>query len=282
MNICCVIVTYNIGKEILRTYQSIEKQVNKVIFVDNGSNDATVSVLKEISYNNENCDVIFCKKNEGIARALNIGIKKGISLYNADFILTLDHDSIASENMVKKMMAVYERLKDKENIAILSPAIYDINKKDYLTTVNDKEFQNIKEPIQSGSLIKANIFKEIGFYNEKLFIYYVDTDLCYRLLLANYSLIQCNKAILNHEEGKKTSKKVLGKIVFYNNYGNNAVYYRARNNIYMRKKYKNYFESKDRLLKDFIKILIFDSHKMKKNKYHLLGVIHGLFGIYKK
>lgn len=277
MNVCCVIVTFNISEDILKTYKSIRAQVTNIIFIDNNSNDNTKFIIKDICDKDDGCDFIFNDENEGIAKALNAGIKKSLENYDADFILTLDHDSVASEDMIKNMLSIYKNHNFKDKIAILSPAIYDINKKDYLTHVNNAEFQEIKEPIQSGSLIKREVFENVGLYNESMFIYYVDTEFCYRTYLKGYNIVQCNKAMLYHEEGKKSSHNVLGKIIYYNNYSEFAIYYRARNNIYMIKKYQSIFSSKDRLVKDFIKILFFDNNKIISLSAHFKGIRAGIF-----
>lgn len=275
MKIGCVIITYNIEEAVIETFNSIYNQVDKVVFVDNNSNKATKSTLCKLNDEYNNCEVILNEKNEGIARALNIGIKKLLS-YDMDFILTLDHDSITAKNMISEMISIYQKLKDKEKVGILSPAIYDLNKKDYLTEVNSEEYQIIKEPIQSGSLINTNIFKDDILYNEKLFIYYVDTDLCYRSNLKGYKNIQCNNVIMYHEEGKKSCHLIFGKKLYYNNYSEFAIYYRARNGIYMKKNYKSYFSSGYVIYKDIIKILFFDKKPYKKLVAHLRGIFDGI------
>lgn len=275
MKIGCVIVTYNVGEQIINTFNSIYNQVDKIIFVDNNSDTITQEILKKLVGKNENCQVVFNEKNEGIAKAINIGIKK-LLFEGIDFILTLDHDSIASENMIIEMLNVYEELKYINKVGILSPAIYDINKKDYLTYVNSNTFQIITEPIQSGSLISKELINNIGYFNERLYIYYVDTEFAYKANLKGYKNIQCNKSILYHEEGKKTKHKLAGKIIYYNNYSEFAIYYRARNNVYMLIKYWIYFSSKDRLIKDLILITFFDNKKILKLKYHFKGIFDGL------
>lgn len=275
MKIGCVIITYNIEEKILDTFNSIYNQVEQIIFIDNNSNLITKDILSKLKNEHKKCEVIFNEKNEGIAKALNIGINKLLE-NGVDFILTLDHDSIASSNMISEMINVYDDVKDRYRIGILSPAIYDINKKDYLTDVNLDEYQVIKEPIQSGSLINKEIFNNGMFYNEKLFIYYVDTDLCYRLNLKGYTNIQCNRATLYHEEGQKSCHNLLGKKLYYNNYSDFAIYYRARNGVYMKKKYKGYFSSKYVIYKDIIKILIFDKKPYKRLLAHFRGVFDGI------
>lgn len=274
MKVDCVIVTYNIGDEIFKVFNSIYKQVENIIFVDNNSIDNTKKNIERLCDQYDMCSFVFNDINEGIAKALNQGIK--LSMQNgADFILTLDHDSEACENMVRDMIKVYLRIKDIHKVGILSPAIYDLNKKDYLTEVNNTDYQLIKEPIQSGSLISNDLIKEVGYYNESLIIYYVDTEFCYRAIDSKYKLVQCNKVMLNHEEGKKTEHYLFRKKIYYNNYNSFAVYYRARNNIYMLFKYYSKFTSKNRLLIDFLKIIFIDKDKSNLLKFHFKGIRDG-------
>lgn len=273
--IVAIIVTYNINNKIKEVYKSVVNQVDKIIFVDNGSNYETIKLLKEIDSYSEKVDIIYNKSNLGIAKALNLGVIEALKL-NFDFIMTLDHDSILKENMVRDMRNIYNLFKDKEYIGIISPAIYDINKNDYLTNINKEKFQFITEPIQSGSIIKSDLFKNVGLFNEDLIIYYVDTEFCYRASQKGYKFLQCNNTYLYHEEGKKTCFKILGKNIYYQNYSEFALYYRARNYVYMMKNHYDKFSSKDRIFKDGIKILIFDKTRIKSIKAHIKGIYDGM------
>ena len=76
-SICCVIVTYNIGKKFYQCYNAIKNQVEKVVIVDNGSNNETLDMLKDIESNDE-VSIIFNSENLGIAKALNQGIEIAI------------------------------------------------------------------------------------------------------------------------------------------------------------------------------------------------------------
>ena len=46
-SVCCIIVTYNIGDKFNTCYDAIAKQVEKVIVVDNGSNEETIKAIKK-------------------------------------------------------------------------------------------------------------------------------------------------------------------------------------------------------------------------------------------
>lgn len=270
-----VIVTYNTGENLKVVYKAIVEQVDVIVFVDNGSNNETLELINKICKKDKKCKAILNSSNMGIAKALNQGIEY-LLLEKMDFILTLDHDSVCENNMIKNMLNIYSKIEKNKNIGIMSPAIFDINKKDFLVGKNTEEYEEIKEPIQSGSLIKSEFLEKTGLYNEELFIYYVDTDLCYRGLQKGFKMIQCNNIILKHEEGKKSIIKMFGKKFYYNNYSELAIYYRARNNIYMIKKYGKEFSSRDRLLKDTVKILLFDKTKVKSLVAHIKGIKVGL------
>jgi len=101
-NICAIIVTYRIGRALLKCFESVAKQVDKVVVVDNGCDDETVSVLKNLQRAQPEVKVFYNKENLGIAAALNMAVRYAISAgYN--FILTLDHDSEATPQMVEKL-----------------------------------------------------------------------------------------------------------------------------------------------------------------------------------
>lgn len=74
MNICCIIVTYNIDNEFEKCFHAIKDQVDKVIIVDNGSNKDTLNYLDKIN-GEYNIKLIKNKQNMGIAYALNQGVK---------------------------------------------------------------------------------------------------------------------------------------------------------------------------------------------------------------
>lgn len=273
--IVAIIVTYNVEDKITEVYKAIKGQVDRVIFVDNNSKKETINFIRYIKKNYLNVDIIFNDRNFGIAKALNQGIKLA-KKYNPKYILTLDHDSIVENNMVNKMISKSLTIND-EKIGIIVPRIFDINKNDYITESNAVDYELVREGIQSGALINYKVFEKIGFFNENLETYYVDTDFFYRAYINGIKMLQCNNITLFHEEGKKTFVNIFGKKFYYPNYSEYAVYYRARNYVYMKKKYGKIFSSKGRILKDSIRIIILDKRniKFKILKIHIRGFLDG-------
>lgn len=277
--VSCVIVTYNTDENIFKVIDKLYKQVFKIIIVDNGSNEYTKEILGRISQRYD-VEIIYNGSNLGIATALNIGIKEAIK-YGSKWILTLDHDSIVDKSMIFNMFNYYNNLKqdEKEKVGILAPEILDISiNKSFYKIDNGKDYEEKDSVIQSGSLIKADLFRSIGYFDEKLFIYFVDIEFCINAIRNGYKIIMVNGAKLFHEEGKKERRKVCGLEFTYDNYSVHAIYYISRNALYMFKKYKKY-EFLKRIIYDFIKILLAER---KKLKYIFIGIKDGLIGNYGK
>ena len=282
-SICGLIITYNVNKIIFKVVDSIKNQVNKVLIIDNGSQkEETRNYLKKIK-EKEKVTIIFNSENKGIAAALNQGAKYALK-HNFKWLLTLDHDSVALPNMIEELLRGYYFLKKsqpKTKIGILAPIPYDYNVKKVLVSLNWPG--NICETpmvITSGSLINLEIFKKGIFFNENFFIYYVDNEFCLRIRQKGYKIFLVKGAKLLHQEGKKETKRLIYRTVTYHGYTPLADYYIFRNGIYLLKNYSPP-EKKliiRRIIKDIIKILLYDKRRFKSLKFSWKGVLDGWRG----
>lgn len=98
-----VIPVYNRIQYTRECLESLERQTvrpDKVIIVDDGSNDGTEEVLREwYPY----VDVLRGDGNLFWTAAINMGIRHAL-LIGSDHVMTLNNDTIASETFVEKMM----------------------------------------------------------------------------------------------------------------------------------------------------------------------------------
>lgn len=191
--ICCGIVTYNPNLDRLKeNVCAISPQVSNVFIYDNGSSNVTEIVNK---FQSDNCTVIDSGTNSGMAVALNQLADKAVQ-NGFQHIIFLDQDSVAQPNMVKNLSELIE-----DSIGIVCPAIIDRNspdKKDehpFLASVN--------HTITSGSLVNLKAYKNVGGYDERLFIDWVDLDFCHNLRLHGYKILRTKSATLLHELGRK-------------------------------------------------------------------------------
>ena len=88
---CAIIVTYNPDITALLELSSQLKKESDFIIVDNGT-QGIASIVDSITVY-EKCKAVIClEKNEGLARALNIGITWAQE-QNYDFVFLFDQDS---------------------------------------------------------------------------------------------------------------------------------------------------------------------------------------------
>lgn len=281
-DVCCVIVTYNIGEDFLKCFNSIVDQVDKVIIVDNGSDEETISVLKSLE-GGEKTEVIYNSENLGIASALNSGVKRAEEL-KAKWVLTMDNDSISTTNMVEAMINTYEALDyEKKNKVVSLTTVHietgytEISENDKESDLNDKSYKQIDVCITSGNLVKTEVFKEVNYFEEKLFIDSVDFDFCFKLKNLNYELIQINGAKLLHRCGNADEKDLLLLKTGYTNHNYIRRYYMTRNRFYLWNKYKG-IESqfikvdKRAFYTEILKVILFEQDKKRKLKMIIKGI----------
>jgi rhamnosyltransferase len=256
------IVSYN--PEIERLKQNIDAVINQVDYVilsDNGS--ANTDELKLLLENyDSNVIILYNNSNLGIASALNIIFKKAAEL-NVDWVLTLDDDSVCPPDMVSNYLEFIDTHADRAGL--LCPVIKDKNAGIIEDCVNPYDY--IKRAITSGSFTSLAAWKEIGGFDEKLFIDGVDFDFCDRLRTTGYHVIRLKNTELLHELGHMTSHRFLFRTVKVQNHPAERKYYIVRNRVYVSKKEKQKFYALTSfcfLVKFGLTIVLFEKDKSKK------------------
>lgn len=276
--IAAIVVTYNPDEGLNKSTKSLIKQVDSIIMVDNGSNDEGKEIINKIKNKyGEKIEVIFNEENLGIATALNKGVKYAL---NNDYkwILTMDQDSCAEENMVKIMLETYYAIDENERKDILSlfPTFIDRGIESLDKNNENVEYEYVDAEITSGNLLKAEVFEKAGFFDDSLFIDMVDTDYCMRLNELGIKMIRISGAILNHSIGNSKQVKKLFGTFNTSNHSATRRYYMTRNRFYTWNKYKNlnsFTLNRDKKLfkKEFVKIILGEDDKLNKVKMVLKG-----------
>lgn len=271
-DIMAVIVCYNPDIDKLnKNVRAIYHQVSHIYIVDNGS--LNLESYKQ-TLPKSNLDIIELSSNKGIAYALNVG-------YNAckdkcSWFITLDQDSCSAPNMVLELK---KHITDK-NIAIISPRIVDIN---YDCSGPNENVREITSAITSGCLNSVACFEQLGGFDEKMFIDYVDHEICLRFRLNGYKIIIEPKAVLYQEVGQISSHKFLGINMPTTNHRPFRRYFLFRNKVYMFKKYfrnfpgwciNDFFSS----VKTFTKIVLLEKQRSKNVKCIFRGLLDGIIG----
>ena len=274
------VILFNPSEEVVNNILSYLNQLDCLWLIDNSDDDN--SRLFE-SIDSANIFYMPNYKNLGIAAALNLAAEKAIK-ENYEYLLTMDQDSLVSENYVCEMLKIFN---DDRRIGILSPfIIHPANPK----KPKNIETEEITVAMTSGSIIKLSVYKEAGKFLEFLFIDYVDHEYCLRVNSAGYKVVQLNSVFLYHKLGEIRARNFIFKKAFPSNHSPIRIYYRTRNRFYVYKKYKKKFPAyikSERIvfLKELLKILFYEKNRIKKLKMIFLGYydyINNTYGEYNK
>ena len=177
--ITVIIPVYNREKYISRCLrsllnQNLEKNFFEIIVINDGSTDKTKFVLDMYK---EDITILNNKKNSGLPKSLNKGIKKSRSTY----ITRVDSDDYVNENFLKFLYLFLEENRDIDAVSC-----------DYLL-VDDKEIvlsreDCLKKPIACGIMFRSKDLENIGLYDEDL-ILHEEKDLRSRFL-KKYKIFQ--------------------------------------------------------------------------------------------
>lgn len=264
-----VVVLYFPTERVNSNIKTYINHVEKLWIIDNTPNEL------KFKYDKNKVEYIKLYKNLGIATALNLAAQKAIKEgYN--WLLTMDQDSQFEKNSLGIMLETLNCI-DIEKIGILSP----FHKTKGREHVYANELEKKEITMTSGNLLNLNIYKEIGGFLDKLFIDEVDHEYCYRLIKNNYKILQNNKSILKHELGDIKVYKFYKIKIIITNHSKIRQYYMARNRVYIIKKYSNKrIQYLGKVILKFIKVLLFEKDKIKKIKYNLKGLVHGVLEKY--
>ncbi|MCL2221738.1 MAG: glycosyltransferase family 2 protein [Oscillospiraceae bacterium] len=277
--VCAGIITYNSDVSRLReNVCSIISQVDSVFIVDNASSN--ISEIKD-SLSDFSVEWTQNSENLGIAGALN-QLVRSADKHGYEWILTLDDDSVCSDDMVARLLTATAHY---DNIAVISPRIVDSRKN---STYRDPgssaltEFKEINMCITAGSLTNVKAVLEHGGFNESLFIDHVDHEMCLRLKEHGYKIVKVNSAEIFQEFGaESTRRRFLWKTYTQRGYSPIRVYYHTRNSLFMVRKYGDKFDSRPRyfyfyLIFAFIARFIYEPKRFARLKAFAKGYSQGL------
>jgi len=237
MSIAASVVLYNSDESVIGNINTYIDQIDKLYIIDNSEsvNDILVEHLRV----NEKIEYIWLKGNLGIATALNVACEKALA-DGHDYILMMDDDSRAVNNMVEQMLC-YEREYPGLKIGIIA-AQSDPN-------LFSEKIRSVWYTITSGSLMKLSAYKECGEFLEKLFIDAVDHEYCFRLKEKGYHIINLDYLHLEHSIGELKELKLFNKTLYkWSSHNHIRMYYMMRNFLYVLTKYHNTIPIKTKIL----------------------------------
>lgn len=231
MHIAAGVVLFNPNIDRLeQCLDSISDQVGKIYLIDNASVNHTEIICLIEKYSN--LDLVTNKENVGIAKALNQIMRKAAD-EKYQWVFTLDDDSVCDSGIIDRLVDFTEI----EDIAIVCAATVDDKMEKLYQT--ERIFEYVKDCITAGSLTNVHVWNEIGGFDDKMFIDFVDIEYCIRLRAYGYKIGKVNQVFVHQQYGNITSFfEIFGKRFYRFNYKPVRVYYSVRNQIYCMKKHR--------------------------------------------
>jgi GT2 family glycosyltransferase len=227
LKLTIIIITYNAAEYIGNCIISLLKQVYApfdILIIDNDSSDGTKEIINSIINQKDNIYFIENNTNLGFSKACNIGIKYAFSKLDAGALLFLNQDTIIQNNLLSELISWYNKFGDgaycpkiliKKNHSIWWVGtkflrLQDLIKNNSLSVSYhvDKEMDDtlsIKYPVEIEAItgcalfLPKKIIDEIGFFDEKFFMYAEDLDYSIRLRKKGYKMYIIPNTVVYHD-----------------------------------------------------------------------------------
>lgn len=225
--VCIVILNYNNCEDTIECVQSLRSAINsekyKIVIVDNASTNDSVSKLNNIL---SPIEIIVSSENRGYAHGNNIGIKYAEQA-GYEYICILNNDTIIDVDFIETCK---NELKNSAQVAFVSPALVEYKDNNLIQSTGGDIFINkgivtlknhgarrielppkIESDYIGGACImfRTSILKNIGYIPENYFLFFEETEWCYKAQKMGYKNICLTDSYIYHK-GSVSIKSVSG------------------------------------------------------------------------
>ena len=227
MNIAGVVILYH--PDIEQLSDNIQTYLNglKQLYVYDNSESKTPGIEEALLKLHPSIQYHYFNTNECIAKRLNQAIEQA-ALNQYDFLLTMDQDSSFKDGDFEKYKTLIQ------SSAYNHVAQFGVNcQPDFILPKDEPE--TALTLITSGSILNLALTKQIGPFNEALFIDFVDAEFSYRVIQNGFINLLFSNIVLNHALGKLVEGRSLVnfKKTLRITHAPIRVYYIIRNGLYL-------------------------------------------------
>ena len=223
-----VVVNWNSWRETatcLSALRGLNYKNVRVIVVDNGSTDDSVSRIRE---DFPWVDVILAGRNLGFPGGCNVGIRQAFA-EGTDYIWLLNNDATVDTGALGAMV---DKAETDPQIGAVGSAIYCMEEptrlqawgggyvnfwlgraRHFVEPVADEKIQYITG---ASLLISRRALEEVGLLDEGIFLYWDDPEFCWRLRTAGWKLAVAGGSMVWHKGMSAFGAKSPRLDIFYN------------------------------------------------------------------
>lgn len=228
MTVCIIILNYNGFSDTKECIESVLKHINgsicKVVVVDNGSNSNDLIRLRELCNKHSIIYLIETSNNRGYAGGNNIGIEFARARH-FEYICILNNDTIVKSDFLTPCIEV---LSSQKKIGFLGPAIIDYETNQIQSSGGEiNVLRGRVDLINSGHnpndilnkgliscdyvggaciICRTELIDRIGMIPEDYFLFYEETEWCYKALREGYKNFCITDCSIIHKGSQSTSQ----------------------------------------------------------------------------
>jgi len=237
VDLSVTIVSWNTKDFLVRCLESVRQTVKgmeaEVFVVDNGSTDGSGVAVRERF---PEVGLIENPMNLGFARANN----QAMSRAAAKYLLLLNPDTRVKEEAIKRLLSFMEAHSEvgiaggqllnsdgsKQNSIANFPSLAtELLNKNLLRWLFPNRFpgkgRNYPEPIEvdsvigAGMMVRRDMVEQVGLLDEDYFLFFEETDWCYRAKKAGWKIYHVPQAEIYHFQGRSAEREKKGARVEY-------------------------------------------------------------------
>jgi GT2 family glycosyltransferase len=193
-NVTFIIVTYRSQNVIHRCIKSIDSKI-KIIVVENSN---TFSIKNDLEKKYSNVKVIMSGKNLGYGRGNNLGLTK----VKTQYAFIINPDAYLDKNTLSEIKKSINLLNDE--FSIIAPNLkknfgYFSKKK---KKIENKNFFQVDYVEGFAMFLNLKKIKFKSFFDEKIFLFLEEVDLCKRIIDSRGKIYIINNAKVYHSARK--------------------------------------------------------------------------------
>ena len=274
-NLTIIITTFKSEKIVDDCILSVDEKY-PIIVVENSDN---ISFKKNIEDKFKNVRCHLLGKNLGYTQANN----KGIKLASTNFVYIINPDVRLEKDTIENLSFELENLKDFSIASPLETTSLENRNFGFFEKNNKKELNLTPLEVDYvdgfSMLINKSKFRDNHFFDENIFIYLENNDLCKRALEKGEKIFLIPKSKIKHLGGKSHQNEFIEEMELSRNW------HWMWSTFYFNKKHYGYFSALSKtyiiFLKAIVKFLFYSILFNKKKKIYQMrfsGLLNSMLG----
>lgn len=189
-----------VTRRFLESFRRNSRHPWELIFVDNASSDDTPQVLEEFRAQGLPLTVFRNEKNLGCAGAWNIGVREALAR-GSQLVGVLNNDIVFGPDWDTGLLGYLETHPEE---AIVGPHTMKCALKNFDEQARHfalrNECRTRRKLVSESMFMRAEVFTRVGFFDERFFLTFEDTDFYVRAVQAGIHPVVTGASVLWHQE----------------------------------------------------------------------------------